>query len=310
MEAIVKMKYLTINRGVAFRYYSCNYVSTKNTFNTTYLCPSLILAKILDSGIQIHYNKSHCEHNCPKYVVPDNFSKYLTNKPNEIKSFDALKNKEAETQEGLYKKYQKVMENVKIDAAKVDLPLLKKLFNSALKMQGMINSHHDDEDQNVKEEVPIINKSITDDQITNILESKRTSARLKRKSDTVTFDDAKKPKVEDVKENEECESPKIKREPGTIMSPSFNDSYKQFLGTAESKDKTKIVKRKEVVKTKIGQFSPKKKSPNIDEIIEKSRPQTNILKPSLLKQTNTIVKDIKYEVREQENGCNILILKI
>ncbi|XP_047040043.1 uncharacterized protein LOC124644603 isoform X1 [Helicoverpa zea] len=103
-----------------------------------------------------------------------------------------------------------------------------------------------------------------------------------------------------------------------LQSPSsFNDSYKNFVDqnfkanteNVSSTPKTKAsVKKKEVVKTKMGQFkvktsvSPKPMSPKSPKEVIKEVPiAPRIWKP---------VADIKYEVKEQENDCNILILKI
>lgn len=100
-----------------------------------------------------------------------------------------------------------------------------------------------------------------------------------------------------------------------IQSPtSFNDSYKHFVNqnfntlpeTSTPKPKT-TVKKKEVVKTKIGQFkvkpiSPKTVSPRSPKIVIKEEP----IIPLPLK----VKQEIKYVVKEQENDCNILILKI
>uniref|UniRef100_A0A2A4K608 C2H2-type domain-containing protein n=2 Tax=Heliothis virescens TaxID=7102 RepID=A0A2A4K608_HELVI len=102
-----------------------------------------------------------------------------------------------------------------------------------------------------------------------------------------------------------------------LQSPSsFNESYKNFVDQnfkvntdVTSTPKTRAnVKKKEVVKTKMGQFktkssvSPKTVSPKSPKEVVKEVPTTpRIRKPVL---------DIQYEVKEQENDCNILILKI
>lgn len=389
MEAQVRIKYLTLNQSLTQKYYQCNYVSKKNESNRTYLCPSQISVKELSYGIQIHYNKEHFGHTCPKYELPQEFCHYLTNKKNS--SFDNLIQKDPD--DDLYIKFINLMKNISRDAAKVSISHLEKVFDSALKIQALLNSY--DEDQG--NEIPLISKSITDDQIADALEGKRTSARLKRKSETRVSVDAKKKKVDKTdsddlnpksikdenenkptsKENKQLESPKVTlRSTSALLSPSFNDSYKQFIGNAEpTKDTAKKIikntKRKEIVKTKIGQFSPKKKSPNVDAVVETPKTKPNVLKqpkisqfspknkssndaevvetpnsiPNILKplritqfspkknltnvdqevatpkrlnilkphKTNTSInagKDIKYEVREQDNDCNILILKI
>nr|QLI62211.1 glutathione S-transferase 15 [Streltzoviella insularis] len=100
---------------------------------------------------------------------------------------------------------------------------------------------------------------------------------------------------------------------------SFNDSYKVFVDTLNNtktnikntskttSNKTEKLK-KSILKTKIGQFMPNtnKTSPNKSPIKSPVDSKTKISKVTKFSK----VKIDKYEVREQENDCNILILKI
>lgn len=114
------------------------------------------------------------------------------------------------------------------------------------------------------------------------------------------------------------EAKKTEEPPRSLLqSPSsFNDSYKNFvdqnfptvneMSTPKAKPN---VRKKEVMKTKMGQFkvkpaSPKNvspKSPKTVKEVEKVPITPIVFKPK---------PDIKYVVKEQENDCNILILKI
>lgn len=375
METQVKTKYLALKKTALQTYYQCNYVSPKNEEHKTYLCPSLVYVKYLQTGIQIRYGMKHHGHSCPEYQLPDQFSHLVTS----LKKEDiSLKNSDSEVTKAdpdadLLSKFQNLMGSITVHAAKLSTPNLKKLFNSALEMQGILNSLDDEYDQ----DAPPITKSMTDDQITNALEGKRTSARLKRKSETRSSVDAKKKKATKsdlaentdntvFKENKEYESPNVTARSSPLLSPSFVDSFKQFIGepTQESTKKNRNVRQKEIVKTKMGQFSPKKKLNDeesvekrkyiippkkkliVEEDVEKIKPsilpkkqlivaesaakinqnitpkkqliveepaeksKKNILKPSRTNTSVSLGSDIKYEVREQDNDCNILILKI
>lgn len=325
MENQVNVKYLALNDSSSQKFYQCNYVSPKNSSSKTYMCPSFIELKELGNGLQIYYCKEHQGHKAPEYEIPEKFRQYL-NKNKESKSecideFDVLISKD--TDDDLYLKFKDLMANISSYAERVSISHLRKLFNSALEMQGLLNSYDEDHDD---KDALFITKSMTDDQITYALEGKRSSARLKRKSETRISVDAKKKKGDKSdddmnfkskkdefgktvsKENKELHSPKLKaRASPTLLSPTFNDTYKQFIGDPllEPKKKSKTNKSKEIVKTKIGQFSPKQKLA-VQETVENSTP--NILKPSKL--NTSFGKYVKYEVREQENDCNILILKI
>lgn len=93
----------------------------------------------------------------------------------------------------------------------------------------------------------------------------------------------------------------------TQSPTSFSESYKNFVdanfGIPVDKPKTR---RKEVMKTKMGQFkpnivsTPKKKEDGIK--VEETSPRIYCY--------NSPKSDIQYEVLERENDCNVLIIKI
>ncbi|KAF9416878.1 hypothetical protein HW555_005881 [Spodoptera exigua] len=102
-----------------------------------------------------------------------------------------------------------------------------------------------------------------------------------------------------------------------LQSPSFNDTYMNFvdqnfkckLGSSTPKVRPPI-KKKEIMKTKIGQFKVKSLSPK-EPGSPKSPKQTKTIEvKEIITPKNWTTKDIKYEVKEQENDYNILILKI
>lgn len=266
------------------------------------------------------------------------------------------------------------------DAVTADVPTLRSLLDKALEMTTVLKSFHG-EDNNK----PVVNKSLSDDQITKSLDSlkpkrkrkqsfekkieevvpkkikkptaaeNRMSTRLRRSSTaanksvsfskTIVTNNEEKTsdkeleelleeglgltpqksslkKTEDQskvsKKTEEDKEEKPEETPRSLLqSPSsFNDSYKNFVdqnfpnATEASTPKAKPnVRKKEVIRTKMGQFkakapSPKNvspKSPKTVKVVDKVPVTPVVLKPKA---------DIKYVVKEQENDCNILILKI
>lgn len=103
-----------------------------------------------------------------------------------------------------------------------------------------------------------------------------------------------------------------------VQSPSFNDSYMNFVGQnfrssleASTPKVRPNIRKKEIMKTKIGQFKAKSLSPKqpISPKSPKEVKSKEVTKESVsTKKWST--KDLKYEVKQQENDYNILILKI
>ncbi|XP_050360123.1 uncharacterized protein LOC126779949 [Nymphalis io] len=123
-------------------------------------------------------------------------------------------------------------------------------------------------------------------------------------------EDSKTEKIDKIKTNDAEQKP-MKQLKDLNQSPSsFNDSYKDFVvknfPSKEADIRTRSRLGRPVVKTKIGQFKPNL-SPKSPVKIEAKKIESD--KATRLSFDKPKV-DFEYEVKEQEEGCNILILKI
>lgn len=241
--------------------------------------------------------------------------------------------------DSVYQQFKNIMNSITATAAKVDIGMLNTLLGKALEMSVMLNGA-------TPEEHATVNKSMTDEQISDVLAEVKTYPG-KRKAESLKKDVKKaKPTLEIDGNDENSKSnntlpPKATSKPvnkkpteslpstplarPVIQSPSFNDTYKDFVDQNFSKlndsstpvPKTKSnVKKKVVMKTKMGQFKTRPSLSPKDTTETKVKPMSP--KPPKKSEIKTIEKiieykfkpDIQYEVKEQENDCNILILKI
>lgn len=233
---------------------------------------------------------------------------------------------DADDDKQLYTEFKKMVTSVVKDASKVDIATLQDLLGKALEMTMILQSV-DLEDH----DLPIGNKSLTDEQISSNLESlkskrkhspapkdaKKEMKRVKKdgeeKAENGIFK-ARSPALYKAKKNDTEKNDDAKPR-SLIQSPtSFNDSYKNFVDQnfknqpeSSTPKPRSNVRKKEVVKTKIGQFKvkPSSLSPK-DSSSNESPPKDIPVSPISWK----LKPDFKYEVKEQENDCNILILKI
>ncbi|KAI8431368.1 hypothetical protein MSG28_015903, partial [Choristoneura fumiferana] len=217
----------------------------------------------------------------------------------------------------LYLQFNKVVNLLITEAARINISGLKKLMRKALEMMTIVNSYVEDEDDVVSTKLSI--SPVPDkihEEVKNAL--KNFKAGSKRKSDDVEIP-AKKKKLLRSTENtlkvqgkikshtdnnrEEVENLDSKATKGYVtpnkeklknnqQSPSFIDTYQQFVGKiVKPVEKKKPEKKKQIVKTKMGQFkpSPTKKLSMSPKVESPSRTSIGS------------VKEIKYEVKEQEN---------
>ncbi|KAJ8704910.1 hypothetical protein PYW08_012230 [Mythimna loreyi] len=405
----ISIEFTRLNKQKGKEIYHCSYQTTSSS-NATRLCPSSISVREYSRGVHVCYFKEHCEHTVTDVPLQNN--QYNIS----LYTRDADDSKlEAGEYNDLYAEFKNVLKSIMVDAAKVDIAMLKDLLGRALEMTAVLKNYYD-EDHEKDLSTTLINKNLSDEQISKTLDSlkpkskrkqsfekktdievakkvKKTPAhiengmttRLNRSSTTinksVTFSKNIQKKnekttiakeLQELLEEESTNTPKSTlkkpesintppkstlkkpestnttpkitlRKPEELLKPlkkveeplkkmeikseesarsliqsptSFNDSYKHFVNqnfktVADTSTplKTKAtVKKKEVVKTKIGQFkvkpsSPKSVSPKSPKVVkEKQEPVT--LVPLKVK------PDIKYIIKEQENDCNILILKI
>ncbi|XP_047543035.1 uncharacterized protein LOC125075349 [Vanessa atalanta] len=116
--------------------------------------------------------------------------------------------------------------------------------------------------------------------------------------------------IDKIKSNDTDKKP-LKQLKDLDQSPSsFNDSYKDFVvknfPAKDAEVKTRNRVGRPVVKTKIGQFKPSL-SPKSPVKLEAKKIEVDKLNRLSIDKPKV---DFEYEVKEQEEGCNILILKI
>lgn len=241
----------------------------------------------LSKKVNVQYFKNHYGHETPKYELREEYKKNLVGE-----DFQKL-----QSTQRAYQKFKSLMQSIITDASSTNLDNLKTLLTMAVKMQECLDGD--------EKEPPHLTKKMTDYEISEELEDK-IGLRSKRGAVTPINKGGKKIKTNMDDAFDSLLSP-------SKSPPSFNDSYKQFIDSSISVKPLLGTKKgkKDVIKTKI-QFIPNPRKLNVKPAPEKTKP--NILRPSKSNMSNISdigkVNDVEYEVREQENDCNILVLKI
>ncbi|KAJ0169279.1 hypothetical protein K1T71_015163 [Dendrolimus kikuchii] len=329
MESQMRCSYIIVSefvgseKSVHKKLYRCpNYIPNFHEEMTGF-CPSSIIVQEFPKGYQVHFYKEHYGHasNVRPYKLDAAYKKYSIN---HLMSVKDLLDKEKHTDEkqtpgkekDMYSDFKKMMLNIISEAEKVDDDCLKNLFGKALEMSVVLNNRDETEKK------PSLDKNVTDDKISFVLNKVETRSKRKQDLNKSTNDSAKKPK------NDENSDSFIKKINSMRSQTNFNDTFKDFVGSigckVDGSPITKNDKKKDVVKTKIGQFKPsppkvKKKEENKPKSEDKFQlakvknevkfDQSNV-KSEFKFDVSKIKTEIEYEVREQENDCNILILKI
>lgn len=320
MESQTQSSYMKMSETHVKQIHRCLHFIPNFDGDKTGLCPSSLIVQEFPNGTQVHFYKEHYGHICKPYSLDDEYKKYMINhimEHKDILSPKLVKSEDTET----YLEFKKLMENIVLEASKLNVASLQPLLDKALEMNVLLNNHEDGK----RLDTP---KNMTDDEISQVLQEVKTRSKrkLEIKQEKSVSNDTPMKKQKNV-ENENA-SKKISN---ITKSPSnFNDSFKDFVGSINCKvEQTPVKKKKEIMKTKIGQFkpnSPKKKKDEEksvrfdvnDQSISNeicndsfdSEPIYQRLRISDFKFDPKTIKDIKYEVKEQENDCNILILKI
>ncbi|XP_013163472.1 PREDICTED: uncharacterized protein LOC106114714 [Papilio xuthus] len=307
-----------------------------------YLCPSSIVVQELSKGIQVHYYMKHYSHACGIYVLPDEFKKYMFS--------TLLQNEEAYTEidikangTEIYQQFKQLMDCIVQDAANVKIDSLKILLTKALDMTtvlsnevetdsafmsmkliidnniiGLLNSNQHVKRKNVLNEkknepitkrfktrtyqnkdckeslddasIKIVNSfSLAEHEIVNAINEDNETIGAPENNTTDSQSSSDKEK-DDIKVNKKLDQ----------SSSSFADSYKVFVKQL-SEPGPPLRKRKfSTTKNKCESLT---KEANVEEEI-------NVTSDMKQKDVPIIPKDYKYEIKEQENDCNILILKI
>ncbi|XP_052748247.1 uncharacterized protein LOC113519608 [Galleria mellonella] len=267
MESQTKIKYLVLGKCNMKQTYRCTFLPSGEPADsrTAHFCPSSLVVQEFTKGIQVHYYKQHYGHNCEKYTLTDTYKKYhITPIIAQASSYECTE-VVTEDEKDLYVQFKTLMESIVLEAAKVKIDTLKIMVGKALEMTSVLTNYEEDEEMTSLIEPQVTtSKSMTDDQITKALQSLQNSnkrklekdddedvdvnRKLKKRNTDITvlspkiinaFSMAKT--VENSKKQTEkaatpaSTKPIIDEEAARIkykslmQSPSYNDSYKDFL---------------------------------------------------------------------------------
>ncbi|XP_072946725.1 uncharacterized protein [Epargyreus clarus] len=382
MENQTNIKYKLLGEYDSKKVYRCQFATNNdlNNASTSHFCPSMMVAQDFSKGTQVHFYKRHYGHQALTYILPSKYNKYSINAflKNPDVGTTVAKTKVETKDNSTYAQFKTLMESIILDAKHVDNARLKTLTEKALQMTALLSIN------DCITVLPKANKSMSDKEITDVLESKHpmrrrsmdvagnnpsAAKRLRNKSIAQTGSNSPKIVNSFSLANDETDPLQIKEETNVTIespeakpkgfratrfsqSPSFNDTYKDFVDQTikatiaadktKTRDKNKLANKKitkptspktvteqkvqevciniatskndlsvtpEPVKPKcyVPKFKtkPSKESPNNEVVQENITPIINT-PPSIKK----IKPDFEYEIREQENDCNILILKI
>lgn len=308
MESQTESNYLVMAKYSTKHIYCCSYTSdTKG--DTTHLCPSTITYQEFSKGIQVHYYPNHSGHDSKPYILSNKYKSYTITDLLEQASIGEI------SEDGdLYLQFKSLMDNIVLDAAKINIDALKVLINKAIDMTSIL-THYDEDDDVVttanrsyllldtKKKADgngkKIAKAIEDlgskglKRVADSNEVAPTSQKQSRKSMFTLADEKDSDNILKVLDDQSVKTGRATK----MQSPSsFNDSYKEFIDKSlnDQNDKRNSLRnKKKVVKTKMGQFKPS-------------------ISPKKVEKRNSTgkMKDVEYEVRERDDDCNILVLKI
>lgn len=308
METQTESNYLVMAKYSTKHIYCCSYTpDTKG--DTTHLCPSTVTYQEFSKGIQVHYYPNHSGHDCKPYILSNKYKSYTITDLLEQASISEI------SEDGdLYLQFKTLMDNIVLDAAKINIDTLKELINKAIDMTSIL-THYDEDDEVVttanRSYLLLDTKKKADGNGKKIAKAIENlgSKGLKRNTDTSeispilqkqlrrsTFslaDEKDSNNILQALDDQNAKSGRITK----MQSPSsFNDSYKEFIDKSlndQTEKRNNVRNRKKVVKTKMGQFKPS-------------------VSPKKVEKRNSTgkMKDVEYEVRERDDDCNILVLKI
>ncbi|KAI5639322.1 hypothetical protein NE865_08182 [Phthorimaea operculella] len=325
MEDQTACRYTLMGEYSSKQIYQCSEYTDNDTKNTVILCPSSIVVTKFPKGLQVHFYPTHYDHEYEEYELHD---RYKTFSVSELIHQAGSTNDSPD--EDLYIQFKTLMDNIVLGAAKLNIDALKTLMKRAKDMETILQDYDEDKEiefskgrftislssRTVNSEGNSSDSSPARNRKRTIEENGVTPAKKIRKSagDTKTPVKSASKKTFSLADDKDSDNILKELDGGnvqtdkTMQSPSFTDAYKDFImkasktpvnktGSSKTTAKTEknTAKKKNVVKTKMGQFkgpSPKK-----------------IAKRNSIGSIGT-VKDIEYEVREREEDCNILVLKI
>ncbi|KAJ2941676.1 hypothetical protein O0L34_g10470 [Tuta absoluta] len=320
MEDQTACKYVPMGKYNSKQVYQCSEYTDNETENTRILCPSSFIVTKYPKGLQVHYFPTHYEHDCEEYELQDRYKTFSVSE-----MIHKAGNSNDGPDEDLYIQFKTLMDNIVLDAAKLNIDALKTLMNRAKDMETILQDYDEDKEVEIAKgrfTISLSTRAVSNSEGNSsdcsparnrkrTVEQNGTEAKKARKTteDTKTLLKSTSKKsfsLADDKDSDnilkELDGGNVQRDK-TMQSPSFTDAYKDFImnaskkpvglsKTAAPKAERHTAKKKNIVKTKMGQF----KGPS----------------PKKIAKRNSIgaTKDIEYEVRERDEDCNILVLKI
>ncbi|XP_063371866.1 uncharacterized protein LOC134660096 [Cydia amplana] len=318
MENQTKAKYTTLDQNDTKKIYRCSYRTGlgPGSYSRQRMCPSCVVVQEFTKGFQVHYYPVHYGHGYHKYNLSSAFQQYsitsLMNLTAKQLPDDQPNTADLDSPD-LYLQFQKITGTIVNEAARINVNGLKKLMRKALEMMEVINSYveDDDDDDGITSSNSILKLDSDKDNLQD--DVKLALANFKRKSKTNADHETPPKRSKSVfQSTENLKTPKNNRLSNKDtevrkdmlklnQSPTFIDTFQDFVGKTTTKTDVrpmKTVSRRPLpVRTKTGQF--KSKSP----------PKKVSFSPTNISPRKSI-KELEYEVKEQENDCNILILKI
>ncbi|CAG4969837.1 unnamed protein product [Colias eurytheme] len=276
------------------------------------LCPGLMIAQEFGNGIHVVLFETH-ELIKKKYTLPAKYKKYSISKLiKPVEGYNATKVIMDDNDQ--YLQLKTLLENIAVDAAKINIAGLKLLMSKALEMASILTSYDEETEEHVEKQF-----NLSDAQIANALQDKDddvtkakrpkldamspkivntfslASIQINNNSDTASEDEQTDIDLEILKSNMERKTVdtdilKDCSDQSDTNKVTFNDTYKDFVTknfVQNDKPITCQPKRRPVVKTKIGQFNPVKIAPNPEE---KNDVKTTTISEKSLNTEHQVVK--------------------
>lgn len=307
---IIISEFAIPEKSIKKQIYRCPYHCPNFHKEMTGFCPSSLYVQEFPKGYQVHFYKEHYGHLVKPYKLDKAYKKYSISHlmidkdilPKKFKS-EITGIKSSDT----YIDFKQLMVNIILEAEKADDDCLKKLYGKALEMSVVLNN------QKETKITVLESKTITEEEFDMMLNKVET--RSKRKQDlSQTIELAKKSKTEETDNT-------LQKNNSLRSSINFNDTFKDFVGSigCNIDNIEKNGKRKDALKTKMGQFKPSPPKVQKKENIKTSskldvKSEINFdlskVKSEFKFDLSKVKVEPEYEVKERENDCNILILKI
>ncbi|XP_063392245.1 uncharacterized protein LOC134677712 [Cydia fagiglandana] len=320
MENQTKVTYAILDQNDTKKIYRCTYHTGlgPSSYSRQRMCPSCVVVQEFTKGFQVHYYPLHYGHEYHKYNLSSAFQQYsITSLMNltarQLPDDEPINTTDLDSPD-LYLQFQKITETIVNEAARINVNGLKKLMRKALEMMEVINSYvEDDDDDGITSSNSILKLDSNKDNLQD--DVKLALANFKRKSKTNSDHETPPKRSKSVfQSTENLKTPKnrsslsnkdtdVRKDALKLnQSPTFIDTFQEFVGKIPKSDdrlmKKTVSRRTPAVKTKIGQYKPK------------TPPKKVSFSPTNIPSPRKSIKELEYEVKEQENDCNILILKI